>query len=297
MNKILFFVCLMVVNTVQTQSLSPSVIASSGDYSTGTDVSLSWTLGEIATETFSNGGFTLTQGFQQPVTGVTITGINLDVLVYIEGPFTGTEMATSLNTEAQLPLSQPYNSSPWNYAGAEAVALIPNPDIVDWVLVELRDAATAGSATSATRIARQAAFLLKNGSVVGTDGSSILQFSNSFTQQLFVIVWHRNHLGIISANGVTQTGGVYAYNFSVAGSQVYGETAGYKSLGGGVWGMAAGDANSDGLIDLTDKAQWKTFAGEKGYLNTDFNMNAQANNPDKNNYWLPNVPLSSQVPE
>jgi len=287
----------MAAGAIQAQSLSPTVIATAGDYSASSSVSLSWTLGEIATETFSNGGYILCQGFQQPVTGIAISGINLDLLVFIEGPFTGTEMTTSLNAAAQLPLSQPYNSAPWNYNGTEVVPVIPNTNIVDWVLIELRDAPDAASATSATRIARQAGFLLNDGSVTGMDGSSILQFSNTYTQQLFVVVWHRNHLGIMSANGITETGGIYAYDFSVSDSQVHGGGTGYKNITGGVWGMAAGDATHDGLIDLSDKTQWAAFAGQNGYTATDFNLNTEVNNPDKDDYWLPNRTLSCQVPE
>jgi hypothetical protein len=295
MKKIILWVCVLAAAELQAQSLSQSVIASAGDYSSSSSASLSWTLGEICTETFSNGGYVLTQGFQQPVEGVVIS-INLDLLVFLEGPFSVSEMGTSLNSAGVIPLSQPYNSAPWNYSGTESVTSIPNPNVTDWVLIELRDAATAGSATSATRIARQAAFILNDGSVVGTDGSSILQFNNSFTLQLFVIVWHRNHLGIMSANGVTQSGGIYTYDFSTSSTKVYNGTAGYKNIYGSVWGMVAGDATHDGLIDLADKTQWSAFAGEKGYFDADFNRNAQVNNPDKNTYWLPNGTISCQVP-
>ena len=296
MKTLILILSFAIVGYANAQSLSPTVVASSGDYFTGTNASLSWTLGEIATETFTGGGYILTQGFQQPF-GISITGINLDLLVYLEGPFSVSEMGASLNAAGLLPLAQPYNVAPWNYSGTESVLSIPNPDVVDWVLIELRDAADAASATPATRIARQAAFLLKDGSVVGTDGSSILQFSNSFTQQLFVIVWHRNHLGIMTANGVTASGGVYAYNFSVSSSQVYGGSSGYKNLNGAVWGMVAGDSNHDGLVNLNDKTQWASFAGKKGYLETDFTMDAQVNNPDKDNAWLTNTSKTQQVPE
>lgn len=43
-----------------------TVVATSGDYSQNGPLSLSWTLGEIAAETVQIGGYTLTQGFQQP---------------------------------------------------------------------------------------------------------------------------------------------------------------------------------------------------------------------------------------
>lgn len=284
------------VTMTQAQSLSPTVVSSSGGYFTGAGTSLSWTLGEIATETFGNGNNILTQGFQQPVEGIEIS-IDLDLMVFLEGPYSATEMGTSLNSEDLLPLAQPYNSAPWNYAGTESVISIPNPDVVDWVLIELRDAADAASATAATRIARQAAFLLADGSVVGTDGSSILHFVNSYSQQLFVIVWHRNHLGIMTTNGVTASGGIYSYDFSTSETQVHGGSAGYKDLTGGVWGMVAGDSNHDGLVNLNDKTQWASFAGTKGYLDTDYSMDGQVNNPDKNDKWITNLEKDSQVPE
>jgi hypothetical protein len=181
--------------TVVAQSTSPTVIASSGEYFENANNSISYTLGEIATETFSNGSNILTQGFQQPVVEITITGISLDLLVYLEGPYSGSQMTTTLNSEGEIPLSQPYNTAPWNYSGSESVGSIPNGNIVDWVLIELRDAANPGTATPSTTIAKQAGFLLNNGDVVGLDGSSILQFPTaSFSQNLYAVVWHRNHL-------------------------------------------------------------------------------------------------------
>jgi len=50
----------------KSQSASPQVIATAGDYFVGTNMSLSWTLGELITETVTDGTYTLTQGFQQP---------------------------------------------------------------------------------------------------------------------------------------------------------------------------------------------------------------------------------------
>lgn len=49
----------------QIATLSPSVIASAGDYAKVGNISLSWTLGEIAVSTLTSGNLILTQGFQQ----------------------------------------------------------------------------------------------------------------------------------------------------------------------------------------------------------------------------------------
>lgn len=287
----------LAMNCLIAQTTSPEVIASSGGYYEGTSASLSWTLGEVATETYTSGGITLTQGFQQPIS-VSVTGINVDVLVFLEGPFAGTEMNTGLNTAGSIPLFQPYTIAPWNYSGTETVPAIPNNDVIDWVLVELRDAADAASATSATRVAQQAAFIKKDGSIVGLDGTTSLLFSNSITQQLFVVIWHRNHLGVLSASALTQSGGIYTYDFSIALTQAYNDGSGYKLIGSGIYGMAGGDNDADGDVDLTDIGAWKSNTGTTGYKSSDFDLNNQVSNTDKNDVWVENNGvLSTQVPD
>ena len=195
-----------------------------------------------------------------------------------------------------LPISQPYNIAPWSYSGTENVAVIPNGNVVEWVLVELRDAINAGSATVGTRIARQAAFILNDGSIVGMDGFSDLIITATITNNLFAIVWHKNHLGEMSALPLTLVGGIYSYDFTTGAGQAYGVN-GHKQLAVGKWGMFSGDGDANNTVNNTDKtAVWTPNVGKKGYLNADFNRNGQVNNPDKNNFWLPNVGKSCQVP-
>lgn len=67
------------------QSISPEVIASSGDHYVAGNAQLSWTLGEPVIETVSAGSNIITQGFHQ--TNLTVTSIdetvnNLDVSIY-----------------------------------------------------------------------------------------------------------------------------------------------------------------------------------------------------------------------
>jgi PKD repeat protein len=220
--------------------------------------------------------------------------IYLDITVFLEGPFNGTGMTPSLNSI--LPYNQPYNASPWYYTGTESVPAIPNPNVVDWVLVELRDATNAASATSATMMDRQAAFLLNNGKVVGLNGNSILQFTNSLTQQLFVVIWHRNHLGVMSSGFLTESDGVYSYNFSTGATQAYGSTDAHKQIGPGIWGMIGGDGNSDGVVTANDESQiWESQSGNQGYLESDYNLDTQSDNKDKDDIWTPNLGAGSQV--
>jgi PKD repeat protein len=221
--------------------------------------------------------------------------INLDITIYLEGPFNGTGMTPYLN--GILPLSQPYNISPLNYPGTESVAAIPNANVVDWVLVELRDAADAASATSATMMDRKAAFILNNGKVVGLDGTSILQFNNSLTQQLYVVIWHRNHLGVMSSGFLNDVGGLYSYNFATGANQAIGGSSAHKQIGPGIWGMMSGDGDRDGQVTNSDKSPlWEIEAGSQGYLESDYNLDSQSEDKDKDDFWAPNLGAGSQIP-
>jgi serine protease AprX len=219
--------------------------------------------------------------------------VQLDMSVFLQGPYNGLGMVPNINNI--IPLSQPYNVTPWNYNGIESVAVIPNANIVDWVLLELRDAASAAQATSGTIVGRQAAFLLNNGKVVGLNGSSVLRFETPVLNGLYTVVHHRNHISVMSANALTKTSGTYTYNFSTGVGQAY--LNGHKNLGGGIYGMYGGDGDKNGSINLGDESPlWENNAGTKGYLGTDYNLDSQSNNKDKDDIWAPNLGAGSQVP-
>jgi hypothetical protein len=225
----------------------------------------------------------------------------LDITVFLQGPYSGNSlMATALNPYF-LPLTQPFSGEPWNYTGTESVPAIPNGSVVDWILVELRDAPSAAAATSAATVARQAGFVLSDGSIVGLDGSERLTVPVMISQNLFVVLWHRNHIGIMSANPLTESAGIYTYNFSDTGTKIYGSGNGFVQLESGfpgLWGMAGGDGNADGTVNSADKNSfWSILAGTSGYLPGDYNLNGHINNPDKNDFWQPNQGKGCEVPE
>jgi hypothetical protein len=226
-----------------------------------------------------------------------LQGFFVDLKAFLEGPFAGAGMLSYLNFFGYIPLMQPYDAPPWNYAGTESVTAMPNNDVVDWVLIELRDAANASSATSATTLAKQAGFILEDGSITTLDGTNDLQFGVKINQNLFAVVWHRNHLGIMSANPVTAAGNQYSYDFTSGSGQVYGGSNGHKELASGIWGMVAGDGDADKQVSNADKLDvWKPQSGTSGYKAGDFDMNGQVDNADKIDRWKPNSGRSSQVP-
>ena len=64
--KKLILVCFLIVPwLLQGQVIAPEAIVSSGDYYEGSSGSLSFSIGECLTETYSTTNGTLTQGFQQ----------------------------------------------------------------------------------------------------------------------------------------------------------------------------------------------------------------------------------------
>jgi hypothetical protein len=74
---LLTFFIIAIVKFCFAQTISPEVIASDGEHFVGTNAQLSWTIGEVMTETYSSGSNQLTQGFHQ--TNLTSTLIkNID---------------------------------------------------------------------------------------------------------------------------------------------------------------------------------------------------------------------------
>ncbi|MBN2175084.1 MAG: hypothetical protein JW731_13200 [Bacteroidales bacterium] len=219
----------------------------------------------------------------------------VDLTVLLEGPYNGTEMNTALNNQSLIPLSQPYNTSPWNYNVPQSVDFIPNSNIVDWLLIECRDAPDAASAIPSTSFGMKAAFLLKDGSVVGMDGSSPLYFQHKIDNGLFIVVWHRNHLGILSANPLSGFNNIYARNFSTGPNTVYGGASAHKEIVPGKWGMRSGDGDGDGEVSWNDIITiWSANAGRKQYHKADYNLDGQIDNTDKNGMVFPNLGYTGQ---
>jgi len=224
-------------------------------------------------------------------------GTPVELKAFLEGPFTGTKMNSTLNNDNILALNNPYTTSPWNHTQTEGVLVFSNPDVVDWILLDFRDAPDAASATPAISIGTKACLLLKDGSIVSPYDGLPVYLNNTVNNNLFVVLYHRNHLGIMSANALTESGGTYSYDFTTGAGQAYGTNA-QKDLGGGVFGMYAGDFNADGTINSDDKTiVWGPGAGTSGYIMTDSNLDGQADNQDKNDAWLNNQGKSSQLPE
>jgi len=228
----------------------------------------------------------------------------LNLKVYSEGPFNGTDMNTDLNTLGYLPLTQPFNQPPWNYTGTESVAAIPNPDIVDWILLELRKTTgDSSTATKDTQFERMAAFLLKDGSITDDDGLTNPRFSiilegTKDSEKVQGVVYSPSHVGERTANEMTlsKATGTFSYDFTTDANQAYGGASAHKEIAAGIWGMISGDGNHDGQVDNIDKNEvWAVQYGNSGYYFGDFNRDGTVDDTDKNDYWEPNAGRGSRI--
>lgn len=224
--------------------------------------------------------------------------------LFLEGPYdsiTGL-MSTVLNSDGFLPLEQPFSSNPladWFYNGGETVTSIPNANIVDWVLLQARDAASPENATSASVKEKQVAFLLNNGKIVGLDGESLISFNEPITNEFYLVVFQRNHLGVMSSFPLDTIGDCQcSYNFSIRPTQVFGGENEHKEISPDLWGMTSSDGDGNGQVDNTDKTSvWKPQSGTEGYSSGDFNMDGKIDNNDKNEQWILNISAGSGVPD
>lgn len=216
---------------------------------------------------------------------LTVNPLTVNVKVILQGaldlatPMT-MPMRTDLNSGGYLPTSQPYIGSPWNYNPTPSVPVttIPNANVVDWILVELRSTASGAAITNG----RQVGFLLKDGSLVGLSGSGPLAFPLVEAGSYFIVIKHRNHLAIMSKLAQSLNSISPVYDFTTDPSSAYG-TNGMATLPLGRYGMWGADVNNDNYARYNgaDNDRLAIFNAvglvvTNGYLQIDINMNGIA---------------------
>ncbi len=166
----------------------------------------------------------------------TLYGARVAVRVMLDGPYNTTTglMDDGMRSLGLVPTLEPYTGLGYPHVSgggesttAPVLALAGNDAIVDWVVLELRDANTPS-----TVVATQCALLQRDGDVVATDGTSPLNF-NLPSGNYGVVVRHRNHLGCMTAVALALSPTTTPVDFTSAATGTYGTSA-RKTSGGAV---------------------------------------------------------------
>lgn len=195
--------------------------------------------------------------------------VSTSAKVFMQGTYSDGQMNSTLNDLSQLPMQQPYNISPWNYNGYESVTTVPL-GVVDWVLVELRNDTSAASS-----VFKRAAFITADGYIVDLDGTSPVVFNGISSSNYYIVLRHRNHLSIMSANKILLSGTSSLYDFTQSKASAYGNDL--AALGNNKYGMYAGDGDANGSVNILDYSSVGNNLFQAGYKMGDLDMNGIIN--------------------
>ncbi|PWH81402.1 hypothetical protein DIS18_14835 [Algibacter marinivivus] len=259
--------------------------------------------------------------------------VDFNFFVYLEGsliePQTGaynTPMRTTLNDSRLLPgqysvdilgnvytaplgdTGQAYSIAPWNYSGTEGASYdsgqnASNADanypsaIVDWVLVSLRTDPNDGSQA----ICQKAGLLYSDGHIEFPSGDCCqIDASESY----YVVIEHRNHLIVMSADPVSVVNGELTYDFRNEESYIataLGLFVGQKEVSTGVYAMYSGNgdqtssSNEDTDITSVDYSKWLNNGSKtRTYNLVDYNMDGEVSVLDFE-LWQANSPITTSI--
>lgn len=162
------------------------------------------------------------------------------------------QMRDALRVAGVLPLQEPHTAMGYVHAGGGgsetmAPAMLSTSGknaIVDWVVVELRNAANPGQV-----VASKSALVQRDGDVVDVQGRSRLLF-NVPAGNYKVAVRHRNHLGAMGLNNLALGANEAGLDLTLPGTATYGSNA-QTILSNGRRALWCGNAHHDGLVKYT----------------------------------------------
>ena len=222
--------------------------------------------------------------------------VQLGIRVFLQGAYDDASdlMRDDLRAAGIIPVNEPYTAmAEFMHVGGGGEMAVPgvfdvpvNPEdaIVDWVFLELRDATD-----NTNVIATRAAFVQRDGDVVDVDGVSPVEFDVA-PDDYFVVVRHRNHLGVMTATALPLAGTGSMVDFTDASTPTFGMYA-QKEVETGVTALWAGNADSNDqivfvgsgtenivlsttvLLDPANDGVFSTSHTVDGYYNADIDMN------------------------
>ncbi len=188
-------------------------------------------------------------------------------------------MNTTLLNDNLLPITQPYAASPYFMTSNTTIIDRFPENTVDWVLLEVRDANN-----TTNTLERQTLFIRNDGMLMNIDGTTDINFTTTGTHH--IALFHKGHLGIISANPIDLEGDGILLDFSAGVNQARGIQQ-QKDLGG-LATMYCGDYDGNGVINNNDFNKWAVqSATVNQYMTWDGDGNGVSNAQDFN-LWTNN---------
>lgn len=128
--------------------------------------------------------------FSEFAIGYQAPGVLVEVKIFLQGAYDTQIDQMRIDIISNIPTTSPYSED------ARTVAAIP-ANVVDWVLVQLRTTFDGSAVTS------KSAFLHKDGRIVNDDASTGVIEMDAASGDYYIVIKHRNHLAIMSANAVS----------------------------------------------------------------------------------------------
>ncbi len=194
------------------------------------------------------------------------------------------EMTTELNQARLIPNTQPFNVAPFNYNGTETDFNIP-PFIVDWVLLELRNAADPNIV-----MFRRPAFLSIDGRVVNVEKgyTAGTVFNGLPDGEYYLAMYHKSHLPVITKEPISINSTATNYLDLTTEDLLEGFEPTTSLLGTSKKALYAGDYDQNGLINNLDYNVWvSNNSVVNDYVPQDGDGNGITNNLDYN-LWIKN---------
>ncbi|MFK7920827.1 MAG: FG-GAP-like repeat-containing protein [Bacteroidia bacterium] len=217
---------------------------------------------------------------------------SVQIKAFLEGPYVDNDsMRTSLTSI--LPLNDPFGMG--IVADSDLLDQQGENTVVDWVLVELRDAIDPTIILDSV-----AAFIRSNGELINPQGKEAVDFRDFAIGQYHIALRHSNHLSVMTATPITLSADAPLLDFSDPATLVYDAGGLAMKNDNGVMLLWSGDANKDGTINAVDNINfWRVENGQPytyGVNKADFNLDGTVNAVDLNLYWLSNNSRIEQLP-
>lgn len=209
--------------------------------------------------------------------------------VFMEGPYRNKTMAADLLSRNLIPTTPPdiypYNLDPKR----EKINVLTIPDsVVDWLVLEFRSQLIGGKKYYKT------CFLKQDGTIADINGFKDINLSSVGMPRgnYYIAVRHRNHLSVMTSNPFT----VFPVNnpevVDFTNPEILlGRTNAVKAMAKNednsiIYGMIAGDVNSDGNINEDDFLSIWDYRDFMGYIRPeDIRLNGIITTRDYNISW------------